>query len=170
MRAVIFLILLGGAVQVAAQNNYREKVAKYLISHENQWVGGKGCNHIISKVKKKFDLVGYKKFDITPETNNLIPQVEVGDYIYHNFSVSQWGDQTGSHYEVVVGKLNDTTFILAEQNTGSHKGVRISGAASLHTCGGKIEVYGLAPRKGTGISKEKRDEYRSLRRPELASK
>lgn len=170
MRTILLLILLGGAAQVAAQQNYREKVAKYLLRHENQWVGGHGCNHIISKVKKKFDLVGYHKFDITYSTNHLIPQVEVGDYLYNDFYISQWGDQTGSHFEMVVGKIDDTTFIIAGQNLDGHKGIYITGAASLYTCGGKIEVYGLAPRKGTGITKEQRDYYRSLRRPELASK
>lgn len=170
MRTIILLILLGGAVQVAAQQNYRQKVADYLIRHENKWVGGHGCNHIISKVKKKFDLVGYKKFDITPETNNLIPQVEVGDYIYHNFAVDHWGQQCGSHYEMVVGKVDDTTFIIAGQNLNGHKGIYITKKSSLYTIKGKVEVYGLAPRKGTGVTKEQRDYYQSLRRPELASK
>lgn len=170
MRTIIFAILLVGATQAAAQQNYREKVAKFVLNHENKKVDNGGCNQLISKIKKKFDLVGYHKFDITYSTNDLIPQVEIGDYLYSNFHISKWGGQTGSHYEIVVGKIDDTTFVVAGQNRDGHHGVYVDKRCNLYTCGGKLEVYGLAPRKGTGVSKEKRDDYRSLRRPELASR
>ena len=170
MRTIIFAILLVGATQAAALTTYQEKIVRFVKNHEGKEVGKGGCNHLISEIKKKFDLVGYHKFDITYSTNELIPQVEVGDYLYNNFFIDKWGQQCGSHYEMVVGKINDSTFILAGQNASWIHGVYLSKGSSLYACGGKLEVYGLAPRKGTGVSKEKRDEYRSLRRPELANR
>src|SRR3990167_2080315 len=153
MRAIIFvLFLVGATTQVAALQNYREKVAKFVINHENKKVDNGGCNQLISKIKKKFDLVGYHKFDITYSTNELIPQVEIGDYLYHNFSINKWGQQCGAHYEIVVDKINDSTFVIAGQNLMGHHGIYLTTESSLYTCGGKIEVYGLAPRKGTGVS------------------